>query len=232
VLEAEERRRRAEAAVGGEAREAAAAGARIALLAAQMEELRGQIGRLAAALEAADGRERQAERELAELRQRLDQANLARVEELRRYRSEFFGRMREALGERPELRVVGDRFVFQSEVLFPSASADLTRAGQAEVRVLARLLTETTARIPPDVPWLIRVDGHADRSPLQRGRFANNRELSAARAMAVAELLIANGLPPDRVAPTAFGEFQPLDPTNTPEARARNRRIEIRLTDR
>ncbi|MCU0888033.1 MAG: OmpA family protein [Rubritepida sp.] len=230
--EAAERRGTLEGAAREQARLAEAARAQAGLLGQQLGELRAQIARLVGALEEAESRERAGEIERAELRTQLDAATLARVEELQRYRSEFFGRLREALGDRPELRVVGDRFVFASEVLFPSASADLTAAGRAEVRALAAVLAEIGARIPPDVPWLLRVDGHADRSPLRRGRFANNWELSAARALAVANLLIESGLPPERVAAAAFGEFQPLDPANTPEARARNRRIELRLTDR
>jgi chemotaxis protein MotB len=137
------------------------------------------------------------------------------------------------LGDRGDVRIVGDRFVFQSEVLFPPASADLSPAGQQQIRAIARVLQEIAQKIPPDVNWLLRVDGHADRLPIRGGgRYATNWELSAARAIAVAQLLMAEGLPPNRVAATAFGDNQPLDPAETPEAYARNRRIELRLTDR
>jgi chemotaxis protein MotB len=156
----------------------------------------------------------------------------ARVEELQRYRSDFFGRLRDLLGERPEVRIVGDRFVFQSEVLFPAASADLSERGAQQVRATARIFQDLAARIPPDVNWILRVDGHADRNPIRSGRFASNWELSAARAIAVAQLLIQEGLPSNRVAATAFGDNQPLDLADTPEAHSRNRRIELRLTDR
>jgi chemotaxis protein MotB len=194
--------------------------------------LRGQLARVASALDLADAREAETEARVANLQARLDAALLARVEELQRYRSEFFGRLRELLGDRPEVQVVGDRFVFQSEVLFPAGSAQLSGAGQAQLRALSLLLTEIAERIPPEVNWLLRVDGHADRTPIRSTRFASNWELSAARAIAVANLLIEAGLPPNRVAAAAFGEHQPLDEGESPEALARNRRIELRLTDR
>ncbi len=209
-----------------------AARAEVALLTDQVAELRGQIARLAGALEIADAREQEAEAEARLLQARLDAALLARVEELQRYRSEFYGRLRALLGERPEVRVVGDRFVFQSEVLFAPGSAELSAAGRAQVGALSGLLLEVAAQIPESVSWILRVDGHADRTPIRTPRFASNWELSAARAIAVANLLIEAGLPPARVAAAAFGEHQPLDPGDSPEALARNRRIELRLTDR
>ncbi len=170
--------------------------------------------------------------QISALGSRLNAALAARVEELQRYRSDFFGRLRDVLGERADVRIVGDRFVFQSEVLFPPASAELSERGQQQIREIARVLQDISSRIPPDVNWLLRVDGHADRNPIRSPRFASNWELSAARAIAVAQLLIAEGLPPNRVAATAFGDNQPLDTADTPEAYARNRRIELRLTDR
>ena len=154
------------------------------------------------------------------------------MEELQRYRSDFFGRLRDVLGDRADVRIVGDRFVFQSEVLFPPASADLSERGQQQIREIAKVLADIAGRIPRDVNWLLRVDGHADRNPIRSARYATNWELSAARAIAVAQLLMAAGLPPNRVAATAFGDNQPLDVAETPEALARNRRIELRLTDR
>lgn len=223
---AAEGRAREEARLGAASRE------EISLLVRQIEELRGQLGRVAAALDLADAREAETEARVVNLQARLDAALLARVEELQRYRSEFFGRLRVLLGDRPEVQVVGDRFVFQSEVLFPAGSAELSAVGQAQMRALSLLLTEIAERIPPEVNWLLRVDGHADRTPIRSPRFASNWELSAARAIAVANLLIEAGLPPNRVAAAAFGEHQPLDPGATPEALARNRRIELRLTDR
>jgi len=222
----------AEEAARGEAAVAAASREEISLLVRQITDLRAQLSRLAAALDVADARENETTARMENLQARLDAALLQRVEELQGYRSEFFGRLSALLGDRPEIRVVGDRFVFQSEVLFPTGSAELTQAGQAQLRSLSRLLLDITSRIPPGVNWLLRVDGHADRNPIRSPRFATNWELSAARAIAVVNLLIEAGLPPGRVAAAAFGEHQPLDEGTTPEAFARNRRIELRLTDR
>jgi chemotaxis protein MotB len=226
------RREAAEARVGEQTRLAESARAQVALLTRQVDEMRAQLSRIAAALEVSETAAREKDVQIANLGSRLNAALAARVEELQRYRSDFFGRLRDLLGERPEVRVVGDRFVFQSEVLFPPASADLSDRGQQQIRALARLFQELVSRIPPDVNWVLRVDGHADRNPIRTSRFASNWELSAARAIAVAQLLIQEGLPSTRVAATAFGDNQPLDPADTPEAYARNRRIELRLTDR
>ncbi|MFC7541511.1 peptidoglycan -binding protein [Siccirubricoccus deserti] len=227
-----ERRAAAERAVGEQTRLAESARAQVALLTRQIEELRAQISRVAAALDIAEASGRDKDAQISALGTRLNAALAARVEELQRYRSDFFGRLRDVLGDRPEVRIVGDRFVFQSEVLFPPGSADLSAAGQSQIREIARVLQELSARIPRDVNWLLRVDGHADRIPIRSARFASNWELSAARAIAVAQLLMAEGLPPNRVAATAFGDNQPLDSGDSPEALARNRRIELRLTDR
>jgi chemotaxis protein MotB len=229
-----ERRQRgtAEAQASEQTRLSEAASAQVALLTRQIEDLRGQLTRLANALDATDNRDRESEAQITQLRQQLNAALAARVEELTRYRSDFFGRLREVLGNRPEVRIVGDRFVFQSEVLFPPASADLSPTGERQLRQLARVLVEIALRIPPEIAWVMRVDGHADRTPIRSSRFASNWELSAARAIAVANLLIQEGLPANRVAAAAFGENQPLDTAETPEAYARNRRIELRLTDR
>jgi chemotaxis protein MotB len=228
----EQQRRAAEGSAAEQTRLSAAAQAQIALLTRQLEELRGQLNRLANALDATEARDRENEAQVVNLRGQLNAALAQRVEELQRYRSEFFGRLREVLGDRAELRVVGDRFIFQSEVLFPPASAELSPGGVAQIRQLSRVLLEIAARIPPDVPWLLRVDGHADRNPIRSSRFASNWELSAARAIAVANLLMEAGLPANRVAAAAFGEHQPLDNSDAAEALARNRRIELRLTDR
>lgn len=233
--QAAEQRRVAEAArmqATEQIRLAESARAQVALLGRQLEDLRNQLARLAAALDAAEASSRDKDVQISALGSRLNAALAARVEELQRYRSDFFGRLRDVLGERADVRIVGDRFVFQSEVLFPPASAELSERGQQQIREIARVLQDISSRIPPDVNWLLRVDGHADRNPIRSPRFASNWELSAARAIAVAQLLIAEGLPPSRVAATAFGDNQPLDTADTPEAYARNRRIELRLTDR
>ncbi len=214
------------------ARLADSARAQAALLARDLAALRNELSRLAAALEAAEEAGRGKEAQITLLGQRLNAALAARVEELQRYRSDFFGRLRDLLGERPEIRIVGDRFVFQSEVLFPIGSADLSPAGERQLRELGRVLLGITTRIPTDIAWVLRVDGHADRNPIRSARFASNWELSAARAIAVAQLLISEGLPANRTAATAFGDTQPLDAGDTPDALARNRRIELRLTDR
>jgi flagellar motor protein MotB len=232
AAEGEVRRRAAEAQAAEATRLGETARAQVALLTRQIDELRAQFARLSAALDAAEVAGRDKDAQIANLGGRLNAALAARVEELQRYRSDFFGRLRDVLGERPEIRVVGDRFVFQSEVLFPPASAELSARGEAQIREIARVLKDIVARIPPDVNWVLRVDGHADRNPIRTARFASNWELSAARAIAVAQLLIAEGLPANRVAAAAFGDNQPLDDRDTPEALARNRRIELRLTDR
>jgi chemotaxis protein MotB len=227
-----EGRAAAEARATEQVRLAESARAQVALLTRQLDELRAQIARVAAALDVSEAATREKDAQIANLGSRLNAALAARVEELQRYRSDFFGRLRDVLGERPEVRIVGDRFVFQSEVLFPPASADLSDRGQAQIRAIARIFQDLVALIPPDVNWVLRVDGHADRNPIRSSRFASNWELSAARAIAVAQLLIQEGLPATRVAATAFGDNQPLDTADTPEAHARNRRIELRLTDR
>jgi len=225
-------RERAEAEAGEKARLAESAAAQVALLTRQTEALRAELARLSHALDLAEAEGRDRNAQIALLGQRLNAALAARVEELQRYRSDFFGRLRDALGERPEVRIVGDRFIFQGEVLFAPASAELSEAGLRQVRALATVLAEVTPLIPADVAWVLRVDGHADRNPIRSPRFNSNWELAAARAIAVAQMLIAEGLPPNRVAATSFGDTQPVDPGDTPQAFARNRRIELRLTDR
>ena len=203
--------------------------AQVALLSQQIEQLRAQMAAVSSALALAESGGRDKDVQIAGLSGKLNLALAARVEELQRYRSEFFGRLREVLANRPGVQVVGDRFVFQSEVLFPVGSADLTGAGQEQIRTLAGTLKEVARDIPPDLQWLMRVDGHADRSPI---RGSGNWELSAQRAINVVKLLVDEGIPAQRLAATGFGEFQPLDGAETPAAFARNRRIELRLTDR
>ncbi|MCA3286566.1 MAG: peptidoglycan -binding protein [Roseomonas sp.] len=225
-------RERAEAESGERARLAESAAAQVALLTRQTEALRAELARLSRALDLAEAEGRDRNALITLLGQRLNAALAARVEELQRYRSDFFGRLRDVLGERPEVRIVGDRFVFQGEVLFAPGSAELSDAGLRQLRDIAGVLAEVTPLIPPDVAWVLRVDGHADRTPIRSARFASNWELAAARAIAVAQILIAEGLPANRVAATSFGDAQPIDPGDSPQAFARNRRIELRLTDR
>ncbi len=169
---------------------------------------------------------------IASLGQRLNLALASKVEELSQYRSEFFGELRKALGDREDVRVVGDRFVFQSEVLFPSGSDEIQPRGREQLAKLATALKEIIGKIPPELPWVLQVDGHTDRVPINTPRFPSNWELSTARAIAVAQFLVAQGIPPERVAARGFAEYQPLDPGNSAEALNRNRRIEIKLTTR
>lgn len=198
----------------------------------QLLALRDQLARIAAALDASEKKSEDQKVQIAELGSRLNQALAAKVQDLARYRSEFFGRVRETLGNRPDVRIVGDRFVFQSELLFPSGSATLEEAGKQRLASLARTLVEIGRQIPPDISWVLRVDGHTDIKPITRGQFPTNWELSAARAISVVKFLGDQGIPPERLAAAGFGEFQPIDPGTTDEALARNRRIEIKLDQR
>ena len=226
-----ERRAAAEAAVHEEKRLGDSDRARLAQLSQQLTELRAQLSSVQSALDVAGAAATEKDAKIEDLGQRLNLAMAEKVAELQRYRSEFFGRMREVLANRPGIQVAGDRFVFQSEVLFPTGSSELTPAGTDRLKELAATLRDVTKDIPTDVNWLLRVDGHADRIPAG-GRFASNWELSSDRAIRVVKLLIAEGIPPTRLAAAGFADFQPLDNGDGPEAFARNRRIEIRLTDR
>jgi len=220
------------AQLGEEKRTATDALAKVDLLNEQIAELRQQLSQIAAALDVSEAKIRQDQVKIADLGQRLDAALAAKVVEMARYRSEFFGRLREVLGERPDIRVVGDRFVFQSEVLFPSGSADLSAEGQKTLGSFARTLLAIAKKIPPDVSWVLRVDGHTDRVPIASARYPSNWELSADRAMSVVKYLITQGIAPQRLAATGFGEFQPIEKGTSAAALSRNRRIEMRLTDR
>lgn len=207
-----------------------AARAQAALLNRQVADLRARLASINAALEQAEREAEEREIQIAELGSRLNAALATRVNELSRYRSEFFGRLREVLGERQDVRIVGDRFVFQSEVLFESASAEIGPEGQAEIRDLSRVLVEVAGQIPADVPWVLQVEGHTDSQPIATNRFPSNWELSLARANAVAGLLRANGVPPGRLSAAGFAEFQPIARGEDPDSHRRNRRIEIKLT--
>jgi chemotaxis protein MotB len=170
--------------------------------------------------------------QIANLGQRLNAALASKVEELQQYRSEFFGKLRALLADRPGISIVGDRFVFQSEVLFPVGSAELTPAGADQIHTLATTIKQIATEIPANLPWIMRVDGHADRQPVSGGQFASNWELSAERAINVVKLLIIEGVPPEHLAAAAFSDYQPIDTADTSAAFAKNRRIELRLTDR
>ncbi len=155
-----------------------------------------------------------------------------KVQELTRYRSDFFGRLRQILGDRPDIRVVGDRFVFQSEVLFDTGQATVNPAGDAELDKLASAIVELEHEIPPEIPWILRVDGHTDKRPIQSAQFPSNWQLSTARAVAVVQYLISKGVDPQRLAAAGFGEFQPIDPGDSDDAYSKNRRIELKLTEK
>jgi len=205
----------------------------VELLNQQIAALRKQIGALEDALDASEKRDRDSNAKIADLGKRLNVALAQRVQELNRYRSDFFGRLREILSDRENIRIVGDRFVFQSEVLFPVGSETINEAGQAEMKKLAAAIIELQREIPPEINWVLRVDGHTDNVPLSgTGRFKDNWELSSARATSVVKFLIANGVPANRLVAAGFGEFQPLDAADTDDARSRNRRIELKLTER
>ena len=205
----------------------------VAVLNQQIAALRRQLAAVEGALEIEEQSARSKDARIADLGKRLNVALAQRVQELNRYRSDFFGRLREIIGTREDIRIVGDRFVFQSEVLFPVGGAALNPAGLQEMATVARALIEVGQEIPDEINWVLRVDGHTDDVPLSgRGRYRDNWELSQARALSVVKYLISQGIPADRLVAAGFGENQPLDPSGTPEARDRNRRIELKLTER
>jgi chemotaxis protein MotB len=164
----------------------------------------------------------------------LNVALAQRVQELSRYRSDFFGRLREILGDRPDIRIVGDRFVFQSEVFFQTGSDQIGADGLEELDKLAEAIVELNQEIPQDIPWVLRIDGHTDKRPITNpdGRFRSNWDLSAARAISVVQHLIAQGVPADRLVAAGFGENQPIEEGDTEDAFGKNRRIELKLTER
>ncbi|EPE95433.1 peptidoglycan -binding protein [Rhizobium grahamii] len=205
----------------------------VELLNQQIAALRSQIAAVEAALQASEQKDQGSQAKIADLGRRLNVALAQRVQELNRYRSDFFGRLREILSDRENIRIVGDRFVFQSEVLFPSGSPDLNPDGQVEMAKLATALLDVAKEIPPEINWVLRVDGHTDNVPLAgTGRYIDNWQLSSARAISVVKFLISRGVPADRLVAAGFGEFQPITPGDTPEARATNRRIELKLTEK
>ncbi|MDE2516949.1 MAG: peptidoglycan -binding protein [Rhodospirillales bacterium] len=205
--------------------------AQIALLNQQVDQLHAQLAALSQALDLQTAAGRDKDAQIANLGQKLNAALAAKVEELQQYRSEFFGRLRKVLAGQKGIAIVGDRFVIQSEILFPSGSAALTPEGVQEMGKLAGTILQIAKDIPPKLHWILRVDGHADKQKIVGGQFASNWDLSAARAINVVHLLIADGVPPEHLAAAAFSSYQPIDPANTPAAYAKNRRIELRLTD-
>jgi len=204
----------------------------VELLNQQIAALRRQLSAIEEVLQASEKKDKEAQARIADLGQRLNVALAQRVQELSKYRSEFFGRLRAILGARPDIRVVGDRFVFQSEILFDSGSASLKPEGQSEVDKLAGALIDLEKKIPAELAWVLRIDGHTDVRPISSSQFPSNWELSAARAISVVQFLISRGVPARRLVAAGFGEFQPLDTDPTEEAFRRNRRIELKLTER
>ncbi|WP_281018829.1 MULTISPECIES: peptidoglycan -binding protein [unclassified Minwuia] len=225
-------RQQGQAELTEEQRISEAARRQVNLLNLQLADLRKQLAQIQALLDEFEAKDAENKATIADLGQRLNRALAAQVEKLSRYRSEFFGRLREVLRGQQGIRIVGDRFVFQSEVLFGSGSAEMGVAGRIQLTKLAETLIDISRRIPDDINWILRVDGHTDSVPISTPRFPSNWELSAARAIAVSKYLILQGLPPDRLAPTGFGEFHPIEPGDSELARRRNRRIELKLTER
>jgi chemotaxis protein MotB len=206
--------------------------AQIEVLNQQISALRRQLAALESALDASEKKDKESQTRIADLGSRLNVALAQRVQELTRYRSEFFGRLRAILGARPDIRVVGDRFVFQSEVFFDTGQALLLPEGRTELDTLADALVDLDKKIPAEIAWVLRVDGHTDVRPISSPQFKSNWDLSAARAISVVQYLVSKGVSPQRLVAAGFGEFQPLDPAATEEAYKRNRRIELKLTER
>jgi len=218
--------------IDAEKRVSARALAQVELLNQQIAALRRQLAAVEGALQASEAKDKDSQGRIADLGQRLNVALAQRVQELSRYRSDFFGRLRTILGARPDIRVVGDRFVFQSEVFFDSGSAAIRPEGRAELDKLAGALLDLDKQIPSEIAWVLRIDGHTDIRPISSGTYPSNWELSAARAIAVVQYLMSKGVSPQRLVAAGFGEFQPLDNDKTDDAFRRNRRIELKLTER
>ncbi len=206
--------------------------ARVDLLTRQLNALQQQLAALNATLEVSETKSKEQQVQIADLGRRLNLALASRVEELARFRSEFFGRLRQVLGERSDIRIVGDRFVFQAEVLFAAGSAELEPAGRAQIARVADALREITGKIPPEINWVLQVDGHTDRRPIVTAQFPSNWELSTARAISVVKFLMSQGIPSERLSAAGFAEFQPIDARDDEIGWRRNRRIELKLTNR
>jgi chemotaxis protein MotB len=232
IAESQNRVNTLTSALDAEKNVSARALAQVEVLNQQIAALRSQLAALEQALDASEKRDKESQTRIADLGQRLNVALAQRVQELSRYRSDFFGKLREILGTRPDIRVVGDRFVFQSELFFDSGSAVLNAEGRSELDKLAVALLDLEKQIPSEIQWVLRVDGHTDVRPILTSLYRSNWELSAARAISVVQYLIAKGVSPQRLVAAGFGEYQPLDPALTEEAFRRNRRLELKLTER
>jgi chemotaxis protein MotB len=208
--------------------------AQVDLLNQQISALRRQIAALEDALNVSETKDKESQTQIDDLGRRLNVALAQRVQELARYRSDFFGRLRQILGDRPDIRIVGDRFVFQSEVLFATGSDEISPAGNDELAKLADAVQQLATEIPSDIAWVLQVNGHTDKRPITgtTGRFRSNWELSAARAISVVEFLQSRGIAPEHLAAAGYGEYQPLEEGDSDEALAKNRRIELKITER
>jgi chemotaxis protein MotB len=206
--------------------------AKVDLLNQQLLALRRQMAALNEALDASERKDRESQERIKDMGQRLNAALARQVQELQRYRSDFFGRLRELLRDRKDIRVVGDRFVFQSEVLFPSGQAQMTAEGLAAIDQLATAIVELERTIPKEIDWSLQVDGHTDVRPISSFQFPSNWELSTARAISVVRYLTSRGVPAKRLVAAGYGEFQPLEEGTTEDVLRRNRRIELKLTNR
>ena len=219
-------------ALASEQRLSASARASIERLSAQIDDLKDKLSSISQALRLEENKTSRQREELADLGKRLNTLLAERVNELEQYRSEFFGRLRKALVDNPDIRVVGDRFLLPSELFFESASATLGDAGKRELAKLAATLNNLASEIPRDIQWIMRVDGHTDQVPINTARFPSNWELSTARAVAVVRYLAGQGVPPARMTAAGFGEYHPVDKGSDAAAYRRNRRIELKLTER
>jgi chemotaxis protein MotB len=206
--------------------------AKVELLNQQIAAMRRQLAQLNSLLDAAEERNKSSDAQVADLGRRLNSALAQKVQELSKYRSEFFGRLRQILSQRSDILVVGDRFVFQAEVLFPKGKAELNPEGQTEMLKLADALKQLESEIPADIAWVLRVDGHTDNDPIQSVEFKSNWELSSARAISVVKYLAAQGVAPQHLVAAGFGEYQPLVAGDTEDSKSENRRIELKLTER
>ena len=206
--------------------------AEVALLTQKINQLREQLREIADALRLSEIDRQQQKEEIGDLGRRLNIELARRVNDLEQYRSEFFGRLREILSDNPLIRVEGDRFLLQAELLFPSGNADLSEPGKQELEALADVLKDIIPAIPDDLQWILRIDGHTDRVPINSSRYSSNWELSTARAVSVVRYLASRGIPEERMAAAGFSKFHPIDPAETSEAYRINRRIEIKLTSR
>ncbi|MGH6927345.1 MAG: peptidoglycan -binding protein, partial [Dongiaceae bacterium] len=232
LLSSEEQTKQTESNLAAEKKLSENARLQVELLNRQVLALREQLAQLGSLLDASEAKAEEQGVQIADLGKRLNEALANKVAELAGYRSEFFGKLRQVLGERPDIQVVGDRFVFQSEVLFDVGSAQIADAGKSQLAQFAQTLIEISAKIPSDIDWILRVDGHTDRQPIYTAQFQSNWELSAARAIAVVNFLQSQGVPPNRLVAAGFAENRPLDPSDDEIAYRRNRRIELKLDQR